>query len=295
MLRANPEIVFPPYAAYYFESPFFKRRIVNITKKSVNQASFTVTALKEINIPILSIEEQRRIAAILNKVSNLIAKHRRQLDTLDELAKARFVELFGDLRSNTYGWETFAFDECFDITSSKRILKSEWKAQGIPFLRVRDMVQLATTGKMDNEFFVSEKFYASLNDSDGVPKEGDILVSATSTLGKCHVVGVEERFYFKDADILRFRPKGSINPIFFIEQMKNDYIKEQIARTLGVTTVAHFTIKAAKTINMRYPDIALQEKFAAFIEQTDKSKVAIRKSLEKLEILKKALMQQYFG
>ncbi len=295
MLRANPEIVFPPYAAYYFESPFFKRRIVNITKKSVNQASFTVTALKEINIPILSIEEQRRIAAILNKVSNLIAKHRRQLDTLDELAKARFVELFGDLRSNTYGWETFAFDECFDITSSKRILKSEWKAQGIPFLRVRDMVQLATTGKMDNEFFVSEKFYASLNDSDGVPKEGDILVSATSTLGKCHVVGVEERFYFKDADILRFRPKGSINPIFFIEQMKNDYIKEQIARTLGVTTVAHFTIKAAKTINMRYPDIALQEKFAAFVEQTDKSKVAIRKSLEKLEILKKALMQQYFG
>ncbi len=295
MLRANPEIVFPPYAAYYFESPFFKRRIVNITKKSVNQASFTVTALKEINIPILSIEEQRRIAAILNKVSNLIAKHRRQLDTLDELAKARFVELFGDLRSNTYGWETFAFDECFDITSSKRILKSEWKAQGIPFLRVRDMVQLATTGKMDNEFFVSEKFYASLNDSDGVPKEGDILVSATSTLGKCHVVGVEERFYFKDADILRFRPKGSINPIFFIEQMKNDYIKEQIARTLGVTTVAHFTIKAAKTINMRYPDIALQEKFAAFVEQTDKSKLAIRKSLEKLEILKKALMQQYFG
>ena len=295
MLRANPEIVFPSYAAYYFESPFFKRRIVNITKKSVNQASFTVTALKEINIPILSIEEQRRIAAILNKVSNLIAKHRRQLDTLDELAKARFVELFGDLRSNTYGWETFAFDECFDITSSKRILKSEWKAQGIPFLRVRDMVQLATTGKMDNEFFVSEKFYASLNDSDGVPKEGDILVSATSTLGKCHVVGVEERFYFKDADILRFRPKGSINPIFFIEQMKNDYIKEQIARTLGVTTVAHFTIKAAKTINMRYPDIALQEKFAAFVEQTDKSKVAIRKSLEKLEILKKALMQQYFG
>ena len=254
-----------------------------------------IDTLAKLEIPKIPLNEQRRIAAVLDKVSGLIAKRREQLDKLDELVKARFVEMFGDLKSNPHGWDTFLFGEYFDITSSKRILKSEWKSKGIPFLRVRDMVQLASTGKIDNEFFVSEKFYASLSDSDGVPKQGDILVSATSTLGKCHVVNAGERFYFKDADVLRFRATKAINPVFFMEQMKTDYIKGQIDRTLGITTVPHFTIKAAKTISMRCPDINLQNEFATFVTQTNKSKLTIQQSLDKLEVLKKALMQQYFG
>ena len=251
--------------------------------------------LNKIKIPLPPLDEQRKIAAVLDKVSDLIAKRRQQLDKLDELIKAKFVEMFGDMVNNPKAWDTYSLDDCFEITSSKRILKSEWKDSGIPFLRVRDMVQLATTGKVDNEFFISEEFYASLSDSDGIPKEGDILVSATSTLGKCYVVGKGERFYFKDADVLRLRAKKEINPIFFIEQMKTGYIEEQISKTLGVTTVAHFTIKAAKIINMRCPNIELQNQFAAFVEQTEKTKIAISKSLEKLETLKKALMQEYFG
>ena len=71
-------------------------QIQKITKKSVNQASFTVTALKEIEIPLPPLDEQRRTAAVLDKVSDLIAKRREQLDKLDELVKARFVEMFGD-------------------------------------------------------------------------------------------------------------------------------------------------------------------------------------------------------
>ena len=209
--------------------------------------------------------------------------------------KARFVEMFGDLTRNPLNWDTFRLDDCFDITSSKRILKSEWKSTGIPFLRVRDMVHLATTGKLDNEFFVSEEFYASLGDSDGVPIQGDILVSATSTLGKCHIVNTGERFYFKDADVLRFRAKIVVNPTFFIEQMKTKYIDEQISRTLGITTVAHFTIKAAKTISIRYPNIELQNSFASFVSSVEETKAPIQQSLDTLETLKKSLMQEYFG
>ena len=255
----------------------------------------TVPMLKKYNFPLPSKEEQQKVVSALDKVNELISLRKEQLAKLDQLVKSRFVELFGDLIHNTYEWDTLLLNECFEITSSKRILKSEWKDEGIPFLRVRDMVQLATTGKMDNEFFVSEEFYESLNDSDGVPKQGDILMSATSTLGKCHVVSAGERFYFKDADVLRFRAKKVINPVFFMEQMKTEYIEEQISRTLGITTVAHFTIKAAKTINMRLPNIELQNQFAAFVEQTEKSKLAIQQSLEKLELLKKSLMQEYFG
>ena len=77
--------------------------------------------------------------------------------------------------------------------------------------------------------------------------------------------------------------------------MQTKYIEKQIDRTLGITTVPHFTIKAAKTINLRFPNISLQNQFADFVTQVDKSKLAVQKSLEQLEILKKALMQEYFG
>ena len=228
--------------------------------------------LNKLELDVPNIFEQNRIADTLKLLEEIIKKRQQELQKLNDLIRARFVEMFGELASNPCGWDTFTMEECFDITSSKRILKSEWKSQGIPFLRVRDMVQLATTGQMDNEYFVSEEFYESLSDSDGVPRKGDILVSATSTLGKCHVVSEGERYYFKDADVLRFRAKKEINPIFFMELMKTYYVEDQISKTLGITTVAHFTIKAAKTINMRCPAIELQDEFADFVKQVNKSK-----------------------
>ena len=293
VLRCLPNVD-KKYVFYFCQSNGFIEKLVT-QATGASYPAVTSSIVKECSIPLPSLDEQRKIAAVLNKVSDLIAKRRQQLGKLDEMVKARFVEMFGDCINNSKEWDTYSFDQCFDIVSSKRILKSEWKTAGIPFLRVRDMVQLATTGKMDNEFFVSEEFYASLSDSDGTPQEGDILVSATSTLGKCYIVGKGERFYFKDADVLRFRTKKEINPIFFMEQMKTRYIEEQIARTLGVTTVSHFTIKAAKTINMRCPNIEFQNQFAAFVQHVEKEKTTISSSLEKLETLKKALMQEHFG
>lgn len=295
VLRPNPNFMISSWLYYLTSWPEFRKECEKNMTGSAGQKRVPKTFLENYEIQLPELDEQRKIAAVLDKVSDLIAKRRKQLDKLDELIKARFVEMFGDMVNNPKAWDTYSLDDCFEITSSKRILKSEWKDSGIPFLRVRDMVQLATTGKVDNEFFISEEFYASLSDSDGIPKEGDILVSATSTLGKCYVVGKGERFYFKDADVLRLRAKKEINPIFFIEQMKTGYIEEQISKTLGVTTVAHFTIKAAKIINMRCPNIELQNQFAAFVEQTEKTKTTISKSLEQLETLKKALMQKYFG
>ena len=105
LLRANPKILLPAYAAYYFETPAFLWQVQRITKKSVNQASFTVTALKEVEIPLPSLDNQRRIAAVLDKVTDLIAQRRAQLDKLDLLVKSRFVEMFGDPACSTR-WPT---------------------------------------------------------------------------------------------------------------------------------------------------------------------------------------------
>lgn len=291
-ITINDPRITPDFLYYYLKS---KKEYVNSIGRGVAQNNINLTTLRKFEIPLIDRDKQSIIVKTLEKVEKIIDSQKKELDRYDELVKARFVEIFGELSSNPYGWETFTMGECFDITSSKRILKSEWRAQGIPFLRVRDIVQLATTGQMENEYFVSEEFYKSLSDYDGVPQRGDILVSATSTLGKCHVVGEEERYYFKDADVLRFRAKKKINPIFFVELMKEHYIEEQISKTLGITTVAHFTIKAAKNINMRCPDIELQNEFANFVAQVDKSKSAVQAALDKTQLLFDSLMQEYFG
>ena len=286
------EEILPEYLYFFLRSK--KEKFVN-DGVGGTQPNISAGYLKKVQIEVRSLDEQSEIINVLDKVNRIIDERTKELAALDDLIKARFVEMFGDINVNPLGWDTYNLDECFEIASSKRILKSEWKTEGIPFLRVRDVVQLVTTGKIDNDFFVSEEFYATLKDSDGIPKQGDVLVSATSTLGKCYIVKSGERFYFKDADVLRFRSKKNINPVFFVEQMKTQYIEKQIARTLGVTTVAHFTIKAAKTINMRLPDIDLQNQFADFVNQVNKSKVEIQQALEKTQLLFDSLMQQYFG
>lgn len=241
-------------------------------------------------IPYPSLKRQREIAYVLDKLERNLTQKSQELDKLDELIKARFVELFGDLTTNNRGWKTENFSCVFEnITSSKRILKSEWKSNGIPFLRVRDLVQLSEKEVLNNEFFISSELYSRLSDNDGVPKNGDILVSATSTLGKCHIVNSNEKLYFKDADVLRFRPSNKINAVYFTECMNDHFIQGQIEHNLGVTTVKHFTIKAAKSILIRIPPLSLQNEFANFVQQVDKSK------FENIVYLNKTLSMKILG
>ena len=279
---------------YYFLKSI--KKSVQFLGRGVAQNNINLSVLKSISVPIPSFQEQTAIVKVLDSLNSQIKNKHKQLTLLSQLIKARFVELFGDLTTNNRGWKTENFSCVFEnITSSKRILKSEWKSNGIPFLRVRDLVQLSEKEVLNNEFFISSELYSRLSDNDGVPKNGDILVSATSTLGKCHIVNSNEKLYFKDADVLRFRPSNKINAVYFTECMNDHFIQGQIEHNLGVTTVKHFTIKAAKSILIRIPPLSLQNEFANFVQQVDKSKVAVQKSLNETQILFDSLMQKYFG
>ena len=183
--------------------------------------------------------------------------------------------MFGDEEIDCCRWPVEEMKDVFSITSSKRILKSEWKTEGnIPFIRVRDMVQLANHEPLTNEFFVSEDFYYSRPEDDQV-KAGDIIVSATSTIGKTYVIQPDERYYFKDADVLLFRKKKDINAAFFTYSLTMPTVWNQIEDGLGVTTVAHFLIFKAERIRQPMPPIELQNKFARLLEQSDKSKFVL--------------------
>lgn len=291
MLRANQDIVFPQYAAYYFESPFFKRQIVSITKKSVNQASFTVTALKELNIPILPITEQRKIVAVLDKVSDLIAKRHQQLSKLDKLVKARFVEMFGSY-SETINLSEVAMVSGGLTKNSKR----DKLPLRMPYLRVAnvayasiDVSEMLDIGLTEDEY---EKTLLQYDDLLFVEGNGSPDQIGRVAIWKNEIVPcVHQNHLIKS----RFN-KSVILPVFAMYYFMSQNGREQI-RSKAVSTSGLYTLSVSKVSNLMIPapPMELQGQFASFVEQTDKSKLAVQKSLDKLEVLKKALMQQYFG
>ena len=268
------------------------------TKGLVNGATrqkLTQAAMKNIKIPILAYNEQLKIVKRIAMVSTLINNRKKELSLLDKLVKSRFIEMFGIDKVENCRWPVEPMRNLFSITSSQRILKSEWKTEGnIPFLRVRDMVQLANREPLENEFYVTEDFYNSRSDQEKV-KEGDIIVSATSTIGKTYIIRQGEQFYFKDADVLLFRKKKPINEFFFAYGFTMPTVWNQVSKGLNGTTVPHLLISNAQKLKQPVPPIALQNQFEALLRQVDKSKMAVQRSLDELETLKKSLMQTYFG
>ena len=295
MLRVNKSIVYPPFATYFFSTNIFLGHIQKITKKSVNQASFTVSALKEIEMDLPSLEEQRKIAAVLDKVSDLIAKRRQQLDKLDELVKARFVEMFGTPLLNEKGWPVVNSEKCCNVITDGSHFSPVGVTEGVPMLSVKDMKNDGF--HYDNCKLVSDDDFSILEKQGCVPQKDDVLIAKD---GSYFYYGFVLREFKKQAvlsSIAMLRPNISVvNPDFLCHYM----LSIEIVKLVGdnyVTGAAlkRVILKGIKQIPVMLPPLDLQNQFSAFVEQTDKIKLTINRSLEKLETLKKALMQQYFG
>lgn len=252
--------------------------------------------VESIEIPLPSLDEQRKIAAVLDKVSGLIAKRRQQLDKLDELVKSRFIELFGDTEYNTKGFPTYKLNDLCKIGSSKRIYQNEWSAEGIPFLRISDLTERIDNGTEQCDWFIPSKRYEELLTQGLVPASGDILVTSRGTLGKCYIVLDTDKFYFQDGMISWLSSFGKeVTSLYISSLFSMPDIQKQVSKMQAGSTVSYLSIAMLKNLDIVLPPLELQQQFVAFVQQVDKSKSAIQKSLEKLETLKKALMQDYFG
>lgn len=294
MLRANPSVAFPPYATYFFETPAFLTQIKKITKKSVNQASFTVTALKEVGILLPPLDEQRRIAAVLDKVSGLIAKRREQLDKLDELVKARFVEMFGDPVSNPKEWNIIRLSELGDCKNGMNFHTDDSGVE-IHCLGVGDFKNLSSitdTAKLP---------VIALNEmpsDDYLLKNGDIVFVRSN--GNKALVGRSVIVYPDDTPTtfsgfcIRFRIQNStILPQYLLSVLKTASMRKQM--TGRGANIQNLNQKILSELQIPVPPLSYQEEYIDFALKVDKSKLTIQQSLDKLEVLKKALMQKYFG
>lgn len=146
------------------------------------------------------------------------------------------------------GWSIEKLGDFYDITSSKRVFEADWKRNGVPFYRAREIVKLAKQGFVDNELFISEEMYNQYAGKYGIPKEGDIMVTGVGTLGICYVVKNSDRFYFKDGNIIWLKTKNTINSRFVEYAFQSDFLRTQIDDSVGATVGTYTIIKAKNTL-----------------------------------------------
>ena len=164
------------------------------------------------------------------------------------------------------GWEVTTLGDIYDIGSSKRVLQSQWKSVGVPFYRAREIVKLSKLGKVENELFISEEHFHELQKSHGVPAKGDLMVSAVGTLGACYIVEGHDRFYFKDASVLWFRPKTKIDPYFMKYAFQWDGLVGKVIENVGAT-VGTLTISRANSITLPLPPFEEQQRIVAILDE----------------------------
>lgn len=280
MLRVNKSIVYPPFATYFFATNIFLGQIQKITKKSVNQASFTVSALKEIEMGLPALDEQHKIAAVLDKVSNLIAKRHQQLDKLDELVKSRFMEMFGDPVLNPLDWQKNTLETNATLVNGRAYRQDELLDNGkYPVLRV------------GNFFSNRGWYYSDLElEEDKYCDNGDLLYAWSASFGPQIWHGGKVIYHYH---IWKVLVGNAYNKLFLCKLL--EYTTTSLMGETHGIAMMHLTKSGMEKTEFIVPPLELQEQFAAFVEQTEKTKNTISHSLQKLETLKKALMQKYFG
>lgn len=273
------------YSLMFYDVSSF---INGATRKKLTQLD-----MRKIEIPFRPINEQKRIAKTLDKVNELITKRHKQLEKLDELVKKRFVEMFGDPITSNSKCSKVPLSSLVEIGSSKRIFEREYTNKGVPFYRTKEIVELSKGNKISNELFISIERYNEIVKEYGVPKPGDLLISAVGTIGIIWIVDGETDFYFKDGNILYVSPKNNFTPVylkFLLEALIDAY---KIKMSSG-TAYAALTISALKKMHVYKVPMIKQKQFAIFVEEINKLKLSFKKNLCKLELLKKSLMQKYF-
>ena len=163
-------------------------------------------------------------------------------------------------------WQTKTLGDLFDITSSKRVFESDWKREGVPFYRAREIVKLAKQGFVDNELFISEEMFKQYSTKYGIPAPSDIMVTGVGTLGICYVVKEGDRFYFKDGNIIWLKKKSDTDSRFVEYAFQSDFLRSQIDDSVGAT-VGTFTIIKAKNTCIPVPPLSEQQRIVGILDE----------------------------
>ena len=256
---------------------YFMRGNIHEIASYYRGASLKHPCMKDIlkmTISYPSVQEQDKICGQFDVLEQIIEVRKQELQLLDDLIKARFVEMFGNPDLNEKEWDINKMERLCEVSSSKRIYQNEQSVIGIPFLRISDLVNRMDTGSKECDLYIPEEKYEELKDQGLVPIKGDILLTARGTLGRCYIIQENDEFYFQDGMITwlsNFNEKITSLYIAYLFSMPG--FRKQIDALQAGSTVAYLSISMTKKLDIMVPPIELQNQFADFVHQVDKSKV----------------------
>ena len=268
-LRPDEEIITREYLTFFLRSSHFVEYINGKTIGAKMPRANTAD-LKAVEIECPPIVEQIRIVSQINSVLTIIAYRKKVLSRLDDLIKARFVELFGDLHFNPYKWPIKDFSELTILITDGEHATPRRVDKGIYLLSARNILNHSI--QLNDVDFIDQAEYDRIA-KRVVPQVGDVLISCSGTVGRCCTVPAGLVFQMvRSVALLRF--KDEINPKFAEYMITSDFLQEQINSSKTASSQANlFQGKIAKLKGF-VPPMELQREFNHFVDQVDKSKVA---------------------
>jgi len=289
VLRPHKERIISEWLYYMTSWEVFRKQCEKNMTGSAGQKRVPKAYLEKYPLELPTLAEQKHQVMILNKISSLIALRKKQLQKLDELIKARFVELFGDINTNDKGWESQPLGELCTIVrgGSPRPIEN-YLGGDVPWIKIGD----ATKG--DNVYLHSTKEHII---QDGVKKSrmvksgSLIFANCGVSLGFARIITFDGCIHdgwlaMEDIDV-------RLDKVFLLQALNQ--MTDHFRKIAPAGTQPNLNTAIMKAYIQIIPPIELQKKYIAFVEQTDKSKLIIQNGLDKLELMKKALMQKYFG
>ena len=249
--------------------------------------------LKEAKIYYPNSEEQSKIVLILDEISSVIEHRQRQLQKLDELVKARFIELFGSPVSNPFSWEKKTLkDICIKLNDGTHFSPESFKTGEYKYVTAKN-IRLSGFD-FSNITYVPEEVHRPIFERCN-PELGDVLyIKDGATTGIAMVNTLEEEFTLLSSVALLKQDRSIINGYFLAALLNNEDMYLDIRNNMGGAAITRLTIAKLNVIKVIVPPIAIQEQFAKFVKQTDKSKAAVQKALDEAQLLFDSLMQKYF-
>lgn len=279
---------------YYLKTEYFKSQLAKLITGSA-QLNFGPSHLKQISVPVPPIEEQMKIAEILDKASNFISLRKKQIEKLDLLVKARFIEMFGNPVFNSKGWKIKDIDSVSELIVDCPHSTPKYSSESTGYMCIRTTILKPNYINWNEVEYISESEY-NYRTKRYVPKEGDIVYSREGAIlgiaslidRKGHIALGQRIMLISVSDLI-------INSRFLCFSMNSEGVLEQVKNLIGGSASPHINVSDVKRIKIPLPPIDLQNQFADFVQQVEKQKAQLQQGLEKLELTYKALMQQYFN
>ena len=289
VFKVSPELE-NQYLYYFLKSDIGHTLITSKAEGSVRD-NLKITMLAEFSIPLPPLETQKLIAAQLDKCTALIAKHKQMLEKYDTLIKSRFIEMFGT-ENDFSKWNCCFVEDVADVTVGVVIKPTQYYCEkGIPAFRSLNIGEMKVNDS-DWVYFTEE---GNEKNRKSILKENDVLVVRSGAPGKsCVITKKYEGYNVVDA-IIAHPNLEKVNPVFLCMFTNMPHGMNQIKAKTGGAAQQHFNVGGYNSLKIILPPLSLQNSFAAFVQQIDKSKFAVQKSLEKAETLYKSLMQRYFA